>query len=68
MLGHDLKVGSISRLIVVKSYHDRISGGKLWKGEAGYNIPRWEFWRSRFEELKRHPVQQRRQLKLVKLL
>lgn len=36
-----------------QEYRDRVLGGRLWKGEAGFNIPRWEFWRSRFEELKR---------------
>lgn len=39
-----------------QEYLDRIPGGKLWKGTPGYNIPRWEFWRSRFEVLSTHPL------------
>lgn len=25
----------------------------VWGGIAGYSIPRWEYWRTRFEDLKR---------------
>lgn len=39
-----------------QEYLDRIPGGKLWKGIPGYNIPRWEFWRSRSEVLSTHPL------------
>lgn len=39
-----------------QEYPERISGGRLWKGASGYNIPRWEFWRNRFEAMSAHPL------------